>query len=77
VHCRCPAPGVAIARTARLESLYGGRKPSGRPPPSPRRPDEETGAAFNLQPAASSNLRSVTMPAFNEDEMSGIIEKMD
>ena len=40
-------------------------------------PDEETGAAFNLQLAASGNLRSVTMRAFNEDEMSGIIKKMD
>jgi uncharacterized protein with GYD domain len=40
-------------------------------------PDEETAAAFNLQLAASGNLRSVTMRAFNEDEMSGIIGKMD
>lgn len=40
-------------------------------------PDEETGAAFNLQLAASGNLRSVTMRAFTEEEMSGIIKKMD
>ena len=40
-------------------------------------PDEETGPAFNLQLAASGNLRSVTMRAFTEDEMSGIIQKMD
>lgn len=40
-------------------------------------PDEETGAAFNLQLAASGNLRSVTMRAFDENEMSGIIGKMD
>jgi uncharacterized protein with GYD domain len=40
-------------------------------------PDEETGAAFNLQLAASGNLRSVTMRAFNENEMSSIIKKMD
>lgn len=40
-------------------------------------PDEETGVAFNLQLAASGNLRSVTMRAFNEDEMSSIVGKMD
>jgi uncharacterized protein with GYD domain len=40
-------------------------------------PDEQTGAAFNLQLAASGNLRSVTMRAFTEDEMSGIVGKMD
>jgi uncharacterized protein with GYD domain len=40
-------------------------------------PDEATGAAFNLQLAAGGNLRSVTMRAFTEDEMSGIIAKMD
>jgi uncharacterized protein with GYD domain len=40
-------------------------------------PDEETAAAFNLQLAASGNLRSVTMRAFDEDEMNGIIGKMD
>jgi len=39
-------------------------------------PDEETIAAFNLQLAASGNLRSVTMRAFNEDEMTGIIGRM-
>lgn len=40
-------------------------------------PDEQTAAAFNLQLAASGNLRSVTMRAFTEDEMSGIIGKID
>ena len=40
-------------------------------------PDEETGAAFNLQLAASGNLRSVTMRAFTADEMSSIVAKMD
>ncbi len=40
-------------------------------------PDEETGAAFNLQLAASGNLRSLTMRAFTEDEMSGIVGKID
>ena len=40
-------------------------------------PDEETGAAFNLQLAAGGNLRSVTMRAFTEDEMGSIISKMD
>jgi uncharacterized protein with GYD domain len=40
-------------------------------------PDEETGVAFNLQLGASGNLRSVTMRAFDEKEMSGIISRMD
>ena len=40
-------------------------------------PDEQTGAAFNLQLASGGNLRSLTMRAFNEDEMSSIIAKMD
>jgi uncharacterized protein with GYD domain len=40
-------------------------------------PDEQTAAAFDLQLAASGNLRSVTMRAFTEDEMTGIIGKMD
>jgi len=40
-------------------------------------PDEETGAAFNLELAAAGNLRSVTMRAFDEDEMNGILGKMD
>lgn len=40
-------------------------------------PDEETGAAFNLQLASSGNLRSLTMRAFSEDEMSSVIAKMD
>jgi uncharacterized protein with GYD domain len=39
-------------------------------------PDEETGSAFNLQLAATGNLRSVTMRAFDESEMSGIIGRM-
>jgi uncharacterized protein with GYD domain len=40
-------------------------------------PDEETGAAFNLQLASSGNLRSVTMRAFDEGEMSRIVGKID
>jgi uncharacterized protein with GYD domain len=40
-------------------------------------PDEETTAAFNLQLAAGGNLRSVTMRAFDEDEMSRIVGKID
>ena len=40
-------------------------------------PDEETGAAFNLQLAAGGALRSVTMRAFTEDEMSSIVGKID
>jgi uncharacterized protein with GYD domain len=39
-------------------------------------PDEETGAAFNLQLAAGGALRSVTMRAFTEDEMSSIVGKI-
>jgi uncharacterized protein with GYD domain len=39
-------------------------------------PDDETGTAANLQLASTGNLRSVTMRAFDEDEMKGIIEKM-
>jgi uncharacterized protein with GYD domain len=39
-------------------------------------PDDETGTAVNLQLASTGNLRSVTMRAFAEDEMKGIIEKM-
>lgn len=39
-------------------------------------PDDETGTAVSLQLAATGNLRSVTMRAFPEGEMKGIIEKM-
>jgi uncharacterized protein with GYD domain len=39
-------------------------------------PDDETGTAVALQLAATGNLRSITMRAFNEGEMTGIIEKM-
>jgi uncharacterized protein with GYD domain len=40
-------------------------------------PDEETGTAINLQLAATGNLRTITMRGFTEDEMKGIIEKME
>ena len=40
-------------------------------------PDGETATAFSLQLAAGGNLRTITMRAFNEDEMTGIIAKMD
>lgn len=40
-------------------------------------PDEQTVAAFTLQLASGGNLRSLTMRAFTEDEMTGIIEKLD
>jgi uncharacterized protein with GYD domain len=39
-------------------------------------PDEETGTAINLQLGATGNLRTLTMRAFSEDEMTGIIQKM-
>jgi len=39
-------------------------------------PDEETGTAINLQLGATGNLRTLTMRAFDEDEMTGIIGKM-
>jgi len=39
-------------------------------------PDDETGTAVALQLASTGNLRSVTMRAFTEGEMKGIIEKM-
>jgi uncharacterized protein with GYD domain len=39
-------------------------------------PDDETGMAFNLQLAASGNLRTLTMRAYGEDEMGSIIRKM-
>jgi uncharacterized protein with GYD domain len=40
-------------------------------------PDEETAAAFTLQLAGAGNLRSLTMRAFSEDEMTSIISKID
>lgn len=39
-------------------------------------PDDETGTAINLQLASTGNVRTLTMRAFTEDEMPGIIEKM-
>lgn len=39
-------------------------------------PDEETGTAINLQLCATGNLRTLTMRAFDQDEMKGIIAKM-
>lgn len=39
-------------------------------------PDDETGTAINLQLAASGNLRTLTMRAFDENEMEAIIGKM-
>jgi len=39
-------------------------------------PDDETGTAVALQLASTGSLRSVTMRAFTEGEMTGIIEKM-
>ena len=39
-------------------------------------PDDETGTAVALQIAATGNIRSVTMRAFDEDQMRGIIAKM-
>ena len=39
--------------------------------------DEETAAAVNLQLAAAGNLRTITMRGFTEDEMTGILAKMD
>jgi uncharacterized protein with GYD domain len=40
-------------------------------------PDDETGAAIHLQLASTGNLRTVTMRAFTEEEMKGIVEKMN
>jgi uncharacterized protein with GYD domain len=40
-------------------------------------PDEETGTALNLQLAAGGNVRTLTMRGFTEDEMNGILAKMD
>jgi uncharacterized protein with GYD domain len=40
-------------------------------------PDDETGAAFNLQLAAGGFLRTLTMRAYDVDEMTRILEKMD
>ena len=39
-------------------------------------PDDETGTAVALQLAATGNLRSTTMRAFDEDAMTAIIGKM-
>ena len=39
-------------------------------------PDDETGTAVALLLALTGNLRSTTMRAFDEGEMTGIIEKM-
>ncbi len=39
-------------------------------------PDDETGTAVALQIAATGAIRTVTMRAFDEDEMKGIIAKM-
>jgi uncharacterized protein with GYD domain len=40
-------------------------------------PDDATGAALSLQLATGGNIRGLTMRAFTEDEMKGIIEKMN
>jgi uncharacterized protein with GYD domain len=40
-------------------------------------PDEETGTAINLGLGATGNIRTLTMRGFTEDEMSGILAKMD
>jgi uncharacterized protein with GYD domain len=39
-------------------------------------PDDETGAAINLALAAGGNVRTLTMRAFTEDEMAGIVEQL-
>ena len=39
-------------------------------------PDDETGTAINLALASTGNVRTLTMRAFTEDEMPGIIAKM-
>jgi uncharacterized protein with GYD domain len=39
-------------------------------------PDAETGTAVSLQLAEAGYLRTTTMPAFTEDEMKGIVDKM-
>ena len=39
-------------------------------------PDEETGTAINLALASTGNIRTLTMRAFDEDEMAAIIAKM-
>lgn len=39
-------------------------------------PDDETAAAFNLTLAQAGNLKTLTMRAFGEDEMQGIIDRM-
>jgi uncharacterized protein with GYD domain len=40
-------------------------------------PDDETGVAFNLQLAMGGNLRTTTMPAYTEDDMTRILGKID
>ena len=39
-------------------------------------PDEETGTAINLMLGATGSIRTLTMRAFTEDEMTSIIGKM-
>jgi uncharacterized protein with GYD domain len=39
-------------------------------------PDDETGSAVALQLGATGNLRSVTMRAFTEAEMQGVIDRI-
>jgi uncharacterized protein with GYD domain len=39
-------------------------------------PDDETGTAVSLQIASTGNIRTVTMRAFDEDDMKGILAKM-
>ena len=39
-------------------------------------PDDETVSALHLQLASTGNIRSTTMRAFDENEMSSIIDKM-
>jgi uncharacterized protein with GYD domain len=39
-------------------------------------PDDETGAAVGLQIAATGNIRTLTMRAFDDDEMRAVIAKM-
>lgn len=39
-------------------------------------PDDETGTAINLALASTGNVRTLTMRAFSEGEMTRIVEKM-
>ena len=39
-------------------------------------PDDETGTAVALQIAATGAIRTITMRAFDENEMAGIIAKL-